>query len=62
MDITNGLLHIRSFIHHKKDGRNQAGVYQCIARNPVGAVMSREAIVQQARKYECSIVIFPISL
>ncbi|KAK2173688.1 hypothetical protein NP493_855g01006 [Ridgeia piscesae] len=48
LEITHGRLHIRSFRHRRSDGRNQAGVYQCIARNSVGAVISREAIVQQA--------------
>ena len=51
LEITHGRLHIRSFRHRRSDGRNQAGVYQCIARNSVGAVISREAIVQQACEY-----------
>ena len=58
LDITNGLLHIRSFRRHKKDGRSQAGVYQCIVRNSVGAVISREAVVQQARECEGLLIIF----
>lgn len=51
LEITHGRLHIRSFRHRRIDGRNQAGTYQCIARNSVGAVISREAVVQQACKY-----------
>ena len=51
LEITHGRLHIRSFRHRRSDGRNQAGVYQCIARNSVGAVISKEAVVQQACEY-----------
>lgn len=46
--LSNGSLFIRRVVHKVKRHEMDKGVYECVAANDVGAIVSRQALLQLA--------------
>ena len=48
--MNNGSLYFQRFIAKRQRGRNDEGYYECVARNHIGTILSRKALIQVASK------------
>ena len=51
--LPNGTLFIKRVIAKKQPRRSDEGTYECIARNHIGAIISRKATLQIAGEFLC---------